>query len=64
MAGRPVCRSRWGRLKETENRAAQAADDFIYGNQIAALTLHGFTFPQNPDNPKRSRNEFDGHLGS
>ena len=33
------------------DRAAQAADDFTYGNQIAALTLHGL-FSHLPRQPR------------
>ena len=36
------------------DRAAQAADDFTYGNQIAALTLHGLFSHLPQTAPKRS----------
>ncbi len=52
-SGEVVERLRRG-VADRLHRTAQAADDFTYGNQIAAFTLHGFTFPQNQTAPKRS----------
>ena len=42
---------RLARGYERLDRTAQVADDFTYGNQIAALTLHGLFSHVSPDSP-------------
>ena len=55
-SGEVVERLRRG-FADRGHRPAQVGENFANGNQAVALTLHGFTFPQNPNSPEPNTTE-------
>ena len=45
------------RFTDRFHRAAHTGEGITDRNQLATLTLHGFTFPQNPDSPEAKLTE-------